>query len=147
MSDGLIRGDNYSWTIVFTDENGQPADLAGMLIWLTAKPTASDLADDSDAVISHAIQFDAAGNVVYADGMYPGRANDVGVVTPLPASDGVLAEVLTEAEITLLSAITAPLKWDLQIKRPNDVPTGWVKTLLSGNITVEADTTRRETMP
>jgi len=50
----IIRGDNYSFNIVFTDLSGDPKDITGYTIWFTVRASIPKVTveNDDDATIS-----------------------------------------------------------------------------------------------
>jgi hypothetical protein len=143
MSDTVTRGDTAHWKCKLVDRvTGDPIDLSGYSLWLTAKSAPSNDMDDSDAVIIHYIEVSAGGAVTDSNGFVLGGIDPETGLTVAGAASGVLTETLTDEESTLLALGT--YLYDVQVM----TPTGEVYTPVNGQpIAIVTDITRRITIP
>ena len=140
MPDQAVRGDTKKWSIAFEDAAGAPLDLSGCTVWFTAKPSISNVIDDADATIQHKIVIDGAGEITESDGFVIGGIHPVSEEVKTLATEGVLTQILSPADSTLISA--GSYIYDVQIKIAN----GEVYTPILGQmITFVEDVTRSAT--
>lgn len=137
MPDQAIRGDTKKWSIAFEDAQGNPLDLSGCTVWFTAKQMISNDLSDADAIIQHMISVDETGGAVTADGFEIGGVHPVTQAVATTAAEGVLTQVLSPADSTLIAAGT--YVYDVQI----ETASGEVYTpILGQSITFVEDVTR-----
>jgi hypothetical protein len=144
MSDKLIRGDDYTFPLSFTNLDGTPFNLTGCTVWFAAVPPG---ADDSRAYFSQVIAFDSAGNVLRSEQYDNTSTVDPTVLAPLAlaaghvAADGLLTQTITAATTAAMGAVA--YNWEIQILDA----VGKVHTPSSGSGTVTADIIRTTTVP
>lgn len=137
MPDQAVRGDTKKWSIAFQDAQGAALDLSGCTVWFTAKTVISNDLTDADAIIQHTITIDGTGAVVSADGFEIGGIHPVTQAVATTAAEGVLTQILSPADSTLISAGT--YIYDIQI----ETASGEVYTpILGQTITFVEDVTR-----
>lgn len=151
----LRRGDNYNWYQQLTDPDGNVLPLRNVEIVVTAKPTNSDKADDSDALYQHTAKFAANGAISDAVGIRLGGTNPFPPHTVATTADeGVITEFLTPADIVALAAAYDAMSgnslgtkklgvWDMQVKDA----TGDRKTVLTGTLSMSRDVGRLADLP
>jgi hypothetical protein len=138
MPTPIIRGDTKKWALAFVDDIGDPLDLSGCTVWFTAKVTISNDMLDEDAIIQHKIEINGSGGVVETDGFLIGGKHPVTGVPATTAAEGVLTQVLSAAESTLLAS--GEYIYDIQIR----TPLGEVYTpVLGQTVSVVEDITRQ----
>ena len=112
----LYRGDNKSFTLHFTDANGDPIDITGWKIYFTMKRTL--------------IQSDAEADLKQDTTEHDDPEN------------GLTSIHLSNGQTDLLEAGELPTEYfyDIQVKKTD----GSILTVVSGVIKVLSDVTRRE---
>lgn len=110
----MFRGDSKSFVLALPDAAGNPIDLTGAMVWMTAKEALAD--DDSGATFQKSV----------GDG-----------ITVLDDTHGVILVELDSADTEDLAASRTRLYYDVQVKDADDK----VTTALSGRITVYPDVT------
>jgi len=143
------RGDTRVWTLLFRKADGSLQPLNGLTVWWTVRPFVPADPDhdlpDAEGVIRAWWEHDGAG------------VTSSGVVGPDGQAGGsfvVAAPETGQATVTLLPRLTTQLasvppggtgswRYDVQLMwHPDDV-----RTWDDGTLKVEADVTRRETVP
>jgi hypothetical protein len=113
----ITRGDSVSWSVVITLD-GVPFNLAGCLLWFTAKTKYTD--PDVSAIFQKTI----------GDG--------ITVTTP---ANGLATIDIVPDDTSALSEVKTVLFWDLQLKDGSDN----IYTINSGNLIVNPDVTQATT--
>lgn len=133
----IHRGDDEEFGVAITvaegEDEGEPANLAGLKIWLTSKLAKRYAKQaDAEALYQAVIELDDAGQVVGEPELF--------TVGPDGPGAGILRLHLP-AELTATFA-PGQYRWDVQVRYP--VPGGTrIKTILTGEEeVVEADVTR-----
>lgn len=127
MATVIRRGDDELFDIpLINPQTGQPRNLAGHAVWVTAKRSPDD--PDEEAIYQHYIHVGLDGQVIAAKGM--------SIKDDDPAL-GVVVEHLTAAESAQLTPET--VQYDVQVMLPN----GLIKTSILGeDETIVPDWTR-----
>lgn len=142
MPQVIRRGDTERFYFKLYDAAGAAQPLAGLTIWITYKPAISNDLADSDAIHTHHIEFDGAGAVLSNDHLTLGGIDPDTNTVVSTADDGVITQTWPAAETTTFAIET--LVFDVQVQLANDE----IKTpLLSDSLSVQADITRRVTVP
>lgn len=110
----MFRGDSKSFVLALPDAAGEPIDLTGGTVWMTAKSAYAD--DDSVAIFQK----------VTGDG-----------ITVLDATHGAVLVELDPEDTEDVDAVRTRLYYDVQVKDADDK----ITTVLSGRLTVYPDVT------
>lgn len=115
MDLSMIRGDSKTFALSLTDAAGDPLDLTGCTVWITAKEAYTDT--DAAATFQH--------------------STDDGNITILDEDTGVIAVDIDPADTTDLDGKTTRLVYDIQVEDG----VGKVTTPVRGKLVVRPDVT------